>query len=132
MTRTRFIARLIGLFLLVLAASLVVNGRSMGAMFGAVAHDPTFLFTYGMLALGAGLAMVIAHNRWRGGVLTVLVTILGWLFTLRGVVLLCAPPNLIAGLFDKVQFAQHDLVYAGVMGVLGLALAVLSFTSKDA
>jgi len=40
----------------------------------------------GSFNLAAGLAIVLGHNVWSGGALTVVVTLIGWLAALRGVV----------------------------------------------
>ena len=45
-----------------------------------------------MLTLVAGLAIVLAHNVWRGGAMAVVVTVLGWLLLLKGAALVVIPP----------------------------------------
>jgi hypothetical protein len=40
----------------------------------------------GSFNLASGLAIVLGHNVWSGGALTVVVTLIGWLVALRGVV----------------------------------------------
>jgi hypothetical protein len=37
------------------------------------------LFVVGVIAVAAGLAMVLGHNVWSGGVLPVVITLTGWL-----------------------------------------------------
>jgi hypothetical protein len=37
-----------------------------------------FVEVMGLISLSAGLAIVLAHNIWSGGVLPVVVTICGW------------------------------------------------------
>jgi hypothetical protein len=57
-----------------------------------------------VIALIAGLAMIIGHNVWSGGVLPVVITLLGWLIAIRGGVLLVLPRDTILKLFETVHY----------------------------
>jgi len=50
------------------------------------------------VALCAGLALVLAHNVWSGGALPILVTIVGWISLLKGLMILILPPQTDEGL----------------------------------
>jgi hypothetical protein len=52
------------------------------------------------IAVTAGLAIVIGHNVWSGGALLVIVTLLGWIILIRGVVLLFLSPS------AKIRFSR--------------------------
>ena len=45
----------------------------------ALVHNPPLLLIVGMIGLIAGLAIVLGHNVWYGGMLPVVVTLVGWL-----------------------------------------------------
>jgi hypothetical protein len=77
--RTIFLARLIGLFALIQATAMIVHKEAIvDAMNGVMGNRP-LLLVLGLVALAAGLAMVLAHNVWSGGVLPVVVTLIGWI-----------------------------------------------------
>ena len=78
MNTSKTIAGLIGLTLVAMAASMLLNVGSFPALAKQVFHDPVLIFVSGILLFVAGLAIVRVHNRWTDG-WPVLVTVLGWL-----------------------------------------------------
>ena len=125
--RTVFLARLIGLFAIVISISMLVHKQTMIETAAAVVRDRPLLFLLALLGLLAGLAMVLAHNVWSGGALPVVVTLFGWILLLRGLVLLFLSPDAVPGLIDFFRFEQLFHVYAGITLVLGLYLTYGGF-----
>ncbi|HEX8806806.1 MAG TPA: hypothetical protein VF741_07645, partial [Candidatus Aquilonibacter sp.] len=76
---TVYLARLLGLFLLIMGISMVVQGPNTVATWIALIHDLPLVYFAGLSALAAGIAMVLSHNIWRGGLLPVIVSILAWI-----------------------------------------------------
>jgi hypothetical protein len=128
--RTVFLGRLIGLFAVLFALSMLVHKQPMVETAAALVHDPALLLLFGMIALAAGLAMVLGHNVWSGGALPVIVTLFGLIFVIRGVILLFLSPEALAGLFDMFRFEQLFYFYAGVTLVLGLYLTYAGFKAS--
>jgi hypothetical protein len=118
MARTIYLSRLLGLFLLVLAAAEVTQRATLAVTAMELASSPALLLISGMLTLVAGLAMVLGHNVWRGGAMAVVVTVLGWLLLVKGVALVVIPPAAWGGSVHASGFA--DLY--GWYGVLPLVL----------
>ena len=77
--RTLFLARLIGIYCLLAALMMLVQRDALVATVSATLHQGPFLLLLGTLTVPAGLAMILAHNVWRGGAVTVAVTVIGWL-----------------------------------------------------
>jgi hypothetical protein len=75
---TKFFAKLLGPW-----TSLVVLGA-----------DPALLFVVGAFTVLVGLAVVIAHNRWSGGPLAIVVTLYGWLMLIRGLTYVSLSPSM--------------------------------------
>ena len=88
MAMSKTIAGLMGPTLVALAAALLVNIDSISALVEPVSHDPALVLVSGVLSFVAGLARV--HNQW-GGDWAVLVTILGWLLLVGGVIRMLFP-----------------------------------------
>jgi hypothetical protein len=71
--------------------------------------------------VAAGLAIVLTHNIWSGGVLTVIVTIIGWLTLIKGLVFLFMPPATAVGIviwgsaYD--QYFYLDMALALLLGI---------------
>jgi hypothetical protein len=71
---TVFLARSIGLFTILLVAGLLVRG---GTVIETIAANGPVMLNYAIIGLAMGVAMVVGHNVWSGGVLPVVVTLLG-------------------------------------------------------
>ncbi len=89
--RTIFLSRLIGLYLVVAAVSMATHREIAASAMATVIQNPAFLWLGGLIALLAGLAIVLVHNCWSGGVRVVLVTLVGWLAIAKGIVFLFVP-----------------------------------------
>ena len=50
-----------------------------------------------------GLAIVLLHNYWSGGALTVIITLLGWLTLIKAVLLLVLPSTKLVALYGGVS-----------------------------
>jgi vacuolar-type H+-ATPase subunit I/STV1 len=93
-------------------------------------HERPLLLILGLIALAAGLALVLTHNVWSGGAPAAVVTLVGWVILVRGVVLLVLPPDAVARLFDMVRFAELFYLYAGITLLLGLYLTWAGFRQR--
>ena len=78
-SRTIFLSRLIGLYYIVIAVSMVSRKQATLETVTALLQNPSMMFILGIITLAAGLAMVLAHNIWSGGALVVIVTLIGWI-----------------------------------------------------
>ena len=128
--RTIFLARLIGLFAVLLSLSELVHKQAMIETANALVRDRPLVLLLSMIGLLAGLAMVLAHNVWSGGALPVVVTLFGWILLFRGALLLFLSPDAIAGLLDFFRFAQLFYFYVGIMLVFGLYLTYAGFKAS--
>jgi len=124
---TRFLSRLIGLALLLVALSIVMHRQQSVDTLTALVHNPPLLFILGMVFLIAGLAIVLAHNVWSGGALPVIVTLVGWVTLIRGLVLLFLPPQATVGLFAAIHFEQLFYFYIAISLALGAYLTYRGF-----
>ena len=125
---TIFLAKLLGLYCVIPAAAMMVRGQSgAAAMKALVAYSPLLLFVE-VTGLALGLAMVLGHNIWSGGVLPVVVTLIGWLIVIRSAVLLTLSPEATIKLVDALQYEKRFYIYMGVTLVLGLYLTYAGFS----
>jgi len=95
MSETAFLARLLGLFTLVIAAAILINRRGMIAAMQGLSHHPDTLLIAEVIGLGVGLAIVISHEVWTS-LLGLVVTLFGWFILLRALILMLLPPEKIA------------------------------------
>jgi len=128
--RTIFLARLIGLFCLVVSMAMFLHKQAMVEMLTAMVRDRPLVFILGMLGLLAGLAMVLTHNVWSGGALPIVVTLFGWILLIRGTILLLLPPDALASLMDSLPFKRLFYFSAGITLVVGLYLTYAGFKAS--
>jgi len=83
MQTSKFLARLMGPFMVAIGAGLLVNGDVLQAMAAEFLKSPALIFLSGLLTLTAGLAIVNTHNVWTTD-WRVIVTIFGWLGVIGG------------------------------------------------
>jgi hypothetical protein len=84
---------------------------------------------FAVMALAAGLAVVLAHNIWSGGPLPILVTVIGWIMLIRGVLFLFLSPETTLSILAAMQFGNLFYVYLAVPFVLGIYLTYLAFAT---
>jgi hypothetical protein len=123
---TIFLARLIGVFTLLLVAGLLLRG---GATIAALVASAPAVFAFAIVSLAAGLAVVLGHNVWSGGALPVVVTLVGWAMLGKGVVLLLLPPDALSRMIERMHYGAHLYVYLVPALVLGLYLTWAGFTA---
>jgi hypothetical protein len=124
---TVYLARLVGLFTVLLVADLLWHGS---AMVEAAIADKPLMFTYAAISLGLGLAMVLGHNLWTGGALPVIVTLVGWLILAKGLLLLFLAPEALSGMYKQMQYGEHINLYTLPSLLLGLYLTWAGFTVR--
>jgi hypothetical protein len=124
---TLFIAKLIGLMFLVFSLWMAMNKRDVLAAINELVHSRGLMLIGGSVNLASGLAIVLGHNLWSGGALAVVVTLIGWLVTLRGVVWLFAPREKLIQYYEALPFERYYYVATAITGVLGLYLTVAGF-----
>ena len=109
--------------LIAIAAAILLNFASFPELAEQISRDPGVIFLSGILLFVAGLAIARAHNVWAGG-WPVLVTVLGWLAILSGLVRMFFPIPLAA---MAVEVAQRPGAIIGAVVVLLVLGAFLSF-----
>jgi len=90
MQRSIFLAKLIGPLLAAIGIALVFNADSFRVMAAEFIKSYSLIYIAGLLALTAGLAIVNTHNEWTGD-WRVVITILGWLCVIGGVLRIVFP-----------------------------------------
>jgi len=118
-----FIARLIGPSFIVIGVGVLLNGSFYNAMIADAVKSPTLIYFAGLLALVPGLAVLNVYRTWTAD-WRVVITILGWLMVIGGIVRIVLP-QLIATLATDIYSGTPVLaIFAVIVLVVG---AYLSF-----
>ncbi|HUK57634.1 MAG TPA: hypothetical protein VLV50_00280 [Stellaceae bacterium] len=130
--RTIFLSRLIGLYALIVSISMLFHRAAIIETASELAKAPPLLFIGGLFALLAGIAMVLLHNSWSGGLLPVVVTLVGWGVLIRGIVMVFISPEGASTVFEALHFGSLYYLYAAIPFVLGVYLTFAGFTADRA
>jgi hypothetical protein len=103
-----FLARLLGPSMLVVVAGLIVNRANYRALAHEFLGSPALIYLAGLLALVAGLAIVLTHNVWVMG-WPVIITIFGWASLIAGILRIVFPTPL-ARFAERVVDNQAVLI----------------------
>ncbi len=128
---TKFLAKLVGLWVLLIVLSLAMSGRASVDILNALFTEPGLMFVAGIFTMLVGLAIVLTHNRWRSGPLAAVVTVLGWLALFKGILLASLPPALIIEAFATLNFAKFLTLYLGIAFVGGVLLTYAGFRARE-
>jgi len=72
-SRTILLSRLIGLYCIVIALSMMTRRQATVETVTTLLQNPSMMLIVVIITLAAGLAMVLAHNVWSGGAPPVIV-----------------------------------------------------------
>jgi len=89
-TRTRTLARMVGPYLIAVAAMVFARQDRLPALLSAYMQDDVLVLATGAFALMAGLAVVAAHHHWTGPS-AIAISLIGVVATLKGAWLMIAP-----------------------------------------
>ncbi len=129
-SRTIFLSRLIGLYYILVALSMMSRRQATVETVTALLQNPSLMFIVGVITLAAGLAVVLAHNIWSGGALVVVVILVGWITLIKGLSFLFLSPEVEAEFFlRQLHYQQFFYMYAAISLVLGIYLTYGGFKS---
>ncbi len=123
-----FLAKLIGIYMLVVGAVCIVR---RDAMFGAIEEflaDRPAMFLSGVIALVIGIAMAIGHSvwepNWRG-----LITLIGYLSIVKGITRI-GFPDLPKNVADRFRNGPLVWLWLGVVLAMGGYLTWAGFAHR--
>jgi hypothetical protein len=125
--RTIFLSRLIGLFAILISLSMLMHKELSIETATTLIHARPLLSIVGMIVLVCGLAMVLSHNIWSGGLLPIVVTLFGWTILIRGALILFLSPDAMINVFEMLRLEELFPLYVIINLVLGLYLTYAGF-----
>jgi hypothetical protein len=121
------LSTLIGLLTILISCAMLLHEQSNVEAATALIHDLPLSLVTGIGVLICGLAIVLGHNVWSGGVLPVVITIYGWSLLIRGVLLLCLSSDARASIFEMLHLKDLFLFYVTINLSLGVYLTYGGF-----
>jgi len=128
--RTIFLSKLLGLYSVLVGLAMLAHRQASIETIKALVHNAPVMYVAGVMALAAGLAMVLGHNVWHGGVLPVVVTLVGWLSLIKGLLILFLSAQLAGGCLLGGHYELHFYLNAAIAIILGAYLTYAGFRAK--
>jgi hypothetical protein len=126
--QTRAFARIIGPWLVIVPGIVAWRAPEMGAFASEFFKNPLSAWFAGAGLLFLGLLIIAFHQYW-SSVAAVIISLLGWILLLRGVVLMTAPE-----LYERAGMAVEGTapvrVIFGVLIAIGLYLFYVGWLTK--
>lgn len=113
-----FLAKTLGLYLVIMAIVLWVNMQKISTILKSSENSP-FLLISGLLALIFGILLVVSHNVWVAD-WRVIITIIGWLALIKGLLRLLFPDyayKIIRGFADNIQVYYITDIIILIVGI---------------
>lgn len=126
--RTIFLARALGLYCIILAAAIFLRRDTFAATANALIADAPLVLVVGAFTLLMGIAMVLLHNFWSGGVLPVIITLVGWSTLIKGVLLLALPPASVTVLYAVPS--HYVMILCSFLLALGVYFIIEGFMAS--
>jgi uncharacterized protein YjeT (DUF2065 family) len=121
-----FLARMLGLFFLVMGVGIVAGMQNYRAMAEEFLKSRALIYVAGLLAFLPGLAIVLTHNLWVGD-WRVIITIFGWLGLIGGAFRLLFPMQVREIGSAMLRNGQALRIAGVVIVVIGAVLAYFGF-----
>ncbi len=115
--RTRMFARVMGPFLTIVPTTVAVRGQYMAELFSEFKANPMWSWLYGAILLAGGIFIIAFHQYWRSPP-AIIVSVIGWFFLIRGLLLLTVPRA-----YDAAGDAIYSSGASAVIWVLFVCLA---------
>lgn len=114
--RTRYMARALGLFLLVFGVGVAMRPTTLFLLIPAFFQDGALVFVTAVFGMALGAAMIAAHNRWNS-LPAIIISLFGWVTFIRSAVILIAPA-FVAAIAANVARTQILPAVAGLVAAL--------------
>jgi len=124
-----FIARLIGPAFVAVGLGILANGPFYTALIIEAVHSPTLIYFSGLISLVPGLAILNVHRSWTGW--PVIITIIGWLMAIGGVIRLVLPATTATLASDLYSKPYALLIAALVVLVVGAYLCFEGYRARS-
>jgi uncharacterized protein YjeT (DUF2065 family) len=128
--QTRAFARVLGPWLTIAPGIIVLRAPEMGALASEFFRSDLSVWFTGAALLFGGLFIIAFHQYWSSAA-AVLISLFGWVLTLRGLVLMAAP-----GLYERAAMSMDAIslvrLIFGVLVAIGLYLTYVGWLAKPA
>jgi hypothetical protein len=128
-TTTRMFSRVLGPFLVIVDITAIARASTMQTLLSQFEANSLWTWVAGAFILVFGLVVVAAHEYWRG-VAPTIVSALGWLITLRGLLLLAFPQTFVSIANSMIGAQGTWISLCVVFTAIGLYLTYIGWAPQ--
>ena len=128
--RTIYLARLIGLYCVVIAVVMMSHKQTTVETMTALIRDGPLLYCMSLIGMVTGLAIILGGNGGSRGALPIVVAIVGWLSFIKGLIFMFLPPVAAVRYFEALHYGQFFYVYTSITLLFGIYLTYASFRAR--
>ena len=129
-SRTIYVARLVGFYCVFIALVMMSHKQTTVKTMRALIHDGPLLFCMSLIGMVTGLAIILAGNAGSRGALPVVVTIIGWIAFVKGLIFMFLSPATSVRYFEALQYGRFFYLYMSITLLLGAYLTYASFRAR--
>ncbi|MFA6552424.1 MAG: hypothetical protein WCT19_02895 [Candidatus Paceibacterota bacterium] len=127
MITTLFLAKLMGAFSIIAGLSMMLRNKMVMSIFDEMSGNRALVYVLGVIELVGGLIIVLNHNIWTGKTFTLVISVLGWMLLLEGVLYVFVSQKTSHKIFKWLHRSDVYYVFALAYVVLGAYLAYYGF-----
>jgi hypothetical protein len=127
MDTSLFLAKILGLYLLIMGIAMLLKGNSIKVIIHNVVSSPPLVFISGAITLFIGILLITNYNVWHLDWFLA-ITIIGWICIIRGLMCLFFP---IMAVHVMKKFLHNDVLFYTttiIIIAIGIILSYLGFT----
>ena len=124
--RTRMFSRVLGPFLVIVDVTAVARASDMQTLLSQFEANSLWTWVTGAFILLFGLIVVAGHQYWHGAA-AIIVSLLGWMITLRGLLLFAFPQTFVSVANSMIGAQAWWVAACLVFALVGLYLTYVGW-----
>lgn len=116
-----FLAKVIGIYFIVLSIPLFLNTQRVKQLSTDIYANPSLLFVAGIFTLIIGILLIVSHNVWTPD-WQIIITLTGWICLIKGIIRVAFPQVGLHFVNRLIQNTYSYYICAGIMLLLGILL----------
>lgn len=127
--RTRSFARVIGPFIVLVPAIVILRAPDLAAILHSFFQNDALVWMMGALLLFCGLLIIAYHQYW-SGTAAIIISLFGWFLAMRGLALLAVPQLIERGAYAAISTLPLVRTGFALLVLAGLWLSYVGWLVK--
>ena len=124
--RTRTCARILGPYAAILGITVVARASEIRPLVSDFESNSVWVWVTGALVLLIGIVIIALHPHWRGAA-AIMVSLMGWMIALRGLLLLAFPTVFLSVAKATIGMGPLWIAVSVVLALVGLYLTYVGW-----